>query len=122
MWSQLCSSYLLKYSRPNKSHKGALDTANIMKSHYLGEGEYFDADKNMPELTTMLGDADFIYGTYHSVNAWSKNLDKPIYYYLFEHLGEFSFGDLFAIGKTKFECWNDFVKSIFFTSREAARS
>ena len=77
--------------------------ANIMKSHYLGEGKYFDADKNMPELTTMLGDADFVYGSYLSVNAWSKNLNKPIYYYLFEHIGEFSFGDLFAMGKTKFE-------------------
>ena len=77
--------------------------ANIMKAHYIGEGEYFDADKSISELTTMLGDADFIYGSYHSVNAWSKNLNKPIYYYLFEHIGEFSFGDLFAMGKTKFD-------------------
>ena len=77
--------------------------ANIMKAHYIGEGEYFNADKSISELTAMVGDADFIYGSYHSVNAWSKNLNKPIYYYLFEHIGEFSFGDLFAMGKTKFD-------------------
>lgn len=79
-----------------------MSMANQAKTFYIGDGEEFDADKNIANLTDFLTDASFGYGTHHAIDIWSKVLDpkkSPIYYYILEHQGMFSMGDLFAAGK-----------------------
>ena len=78
--------------------------ANQAKVFYFGEGQEFDPDKNLGNLTDFITDGSFAYGTHHTISALSKVLDpkkSPIFYYIFQHQGSFSFADMFAASTWK---------------------
>lgn len=70
------------------------DLSKKIRSFYVGD-ETLDADRHFANLTNMMSDVAFAYGTDATVKAWSERTQNPIYYYSWEHVPEFSLADLF---------------------------
>merc|ERR1712072_82179 len=51
-------------------------------------------EKHFKNITNMLTDATFAYGTDFTVRTLKKKTTNPIYYYVFSHVGGFSMGDV----------------------------
>ena len=76
-----------------------------VRQFYLGD-EVMDLDMNFSNITDMLSDAMFAYGTDYTVRSLRRrggkikgenhNNPQPLYYYMFSHVGGFSLGDVFA--------------------------
>ena len=60
-----------------------------------------NAKTHFKNITDMLSDASFIYGSHLTVKSWSKVMKYPIFYYSFEHVGSFSLADIFSSGPSR---------------------
>ena len=63
-----------------------------IRSFYVGD-DTLSEDKHFANLTDMMSDVSFVYGTDATVKAWSTK--NPVYYYSWEHMTTFSLADLF---------------------------
>ena len=55
---------MILYCRKTKNQSQCIDLADAAKVFYIGEGKEFDVDKNLVNLTDLLGDTLMAYGIY----------------------------------------------------------
>lgn len=108
-WEKCGPSNLFSIEKRKNSEKW-IRMANDVKSFYIGE-EDMDIEKHFNNITDMLSDAMFSYGTDFTVRKLKETTDNPIYYYIFAHSGGFSLGDVFGL-PTKQLLWK-MVKRLF---------
>lgn len=73
-------------------HKQLLDE---IKTFYFGDKE-ISLDQTFTNLTNLFSDPGFLYGAASTAKLMSEKGTNPVYFYLFDHAGSFSFGDLFS--------------------------
>ena len=71
---------------PQKLKNDPAGSSHKIRSFYIGDDDVtLDAEKHFGNLTDLMSDVTFVYGTDATVKVWSEKTRNPIYYYSWEH-------------------------------------